>query len=273
VKNRISFTEEEIRNNKKRLNSMAERAKRRVDFLEEHRTELNTNKCYIRINSSGYRAVSLDNCYPLCGFRKHSTKKIEQVLEHCANHLTKCIKVRPERRIQNHLIKYALAHNLDLKPALGLNDTVYDELLFALDEVPLVNKNNKAVIRCDILAVGVRGKNAFPVLIELKSGRQKTELGRQLKDFCALMNDKFPNEFAKLLDNCVNRQVEMSKIGKMIMWPAPNGKTTKKTMADFEEASIDVIEYKGNPEKDVASVAFEPILLKGPSDTKCNESP
>jgi ferredoxin-thioredoxin reductase catalytic subunit len=275
VKNKISFTEKEIKKNKERLNSMAERAKERVAFLKKHWTELNTEKCYIRINSSGYRAVSLDNRCPLCGFRKHPTRKIEEMLEHCAKPSIE-YKERLERRIQSHLIKYALAHNLDLKPALGLNDTVYDELLFALDEVPLVNINNKAAIRCDILAVGVQGKNAFPVLIELKFDRQKTELGRQLKDFCALMNHKFPKEFANLLGNCVNKEVKMSKIGKMIIWPAPADETAKETMPYFEKEGIDVIEYKVNPEKDVDNRVFEPILeprlLKGPRDIKCNES-
>lgn len=272
MKSKIDLTDEVIKKNKARLELMAERAKERGAFLERHLTNLNTRKCYIRITGSGYRAVSVDNNYPLCGFRKHQVKKIELMLEHCAKDLIRSVKGRHERRIQSHLIEYALTHNLNLKPALGLDDTVYDELLFALDEVPIVNIDNKAVIRCDILTVGVRGKNTFPVLIELKSDRQKTELGRQLGDFCVLMNHKFPSQFAKLLGNCVNKEVKMSKIGKIVIWPAPDRKTERKTMPDFEKEGIDVIEYKGNPDKDVASVAFEPILLKGPRDTKCNRS-
>lgn len=259
----IILNDAAVKLNKERLNCMSKRAKKRMDFLKEHLSELNRKECYIRIAGSGFRAISLLNDSPLCGFKATGyDQDINKMLEHCSNDPTSPVKGKPEWKIQCFLIKYALSNKLDLKEVLGIN-SIYDELLFALDEVPLVNEYNKQKIRCDILAVGVQGKIAFPVLIELKPGRLKKRLTDQLNNFCDKVHDEFPNEFADLLGNCVDRKISTYKIGKMIIWPSLAGDSLEQTIPDFEKKGVDVIEYEGKPD-DVTGVVFKPLLLKGP---------
>lgn len=255
MKNEIILTATDIKCNIDRLKLMAEYAKERRDFLKGNLPKLNSKKCYIRIAGRGFRAISLHNASPLCEFKKAPyTKDIKLMLDHAKNPISQ-VEGNPERKIQCYLIKNALANDFDLKKVLGINNAIYDELLFALDEVVLVKAPNIPKIRCDILAVGVKDAVAFPVLIELKYERQKTILNDQLNVFCDKMHDIFRDEFANLLSNCVNKKVSMSKIGKMIVWPAPDGKTSQNTMPYFKKKGIDVIEY---------SIVFKPVLLKGP---------
>ncbi len=250
---------------KQRLQQMTPRAMERRDFMHDHVSGWNEN-WYIRVGGDGFRAVSLDDNHPLCGFSRDGAKRIETVRNHFKGQIMgEPIKHKPERRMQCWLIKQAFKNGLDLKTALCI-DSVYDELLFALDEVSLGDRNNKPIQRCDILAVGVCQGKAYPVLIELKPAREKTRLIEQLDGFCEEMKKDFPDYFKKILTNCVDRDVTMNKIGKMIIWPAPksNGKLTKKTLHDLKEKGIDVIEYKGDPDQHIDRVSYTPVSMQGP---------
>lgn len=237
-----------------RLEQMADRATKRRVLLNSS-SQLNPD-CYIRVCGGGYSAVSLNEVTPLMGFSQHNPKNIETILKHFKEREPRIPgRDAPERKIQNWLIKQSFHNNLDLKSPLGLDDEKYDELLFALDEISLEDHDNGNKIRCDILAVGVKNGNAFPVLIELKSGRLKTELTKQINNFERQINN-FRTGFENLLSCCVGRPVSVSEnIGKMIIWPTA-GEAGIGSIEAFNDDEIDVIEYKWDHKNEISRIRF-----------------
>ena len=245
-----------------RLKQMATRATERRDWLSNTGKSKNIDK-YIRICGESYRAVSLNEASPLMGFVKNNAKNIDTILDHFKKGEPSKINGngRPERKLQSWLIKQSLQNKLSLKSALALDDEKYDDLLFALDEVSLGDNNHQPIIRCDILAVGLQNGNAFPVLIELKSARDKARLIEQLESFVHRI-EQFRNEFEELLSNCVNKKVSASdKIGKMVIWP--KNMTARQESADqFHEKGTDVIEYDWDHISDIKNIEFSAYYSK-----------
>ncbi len=228
-----------------RLGLMTARAKERHNFLQKEKL---CQDCYIRIRGEDYRAVSLNDKTPLCGFSNRGAARLPTILVHFKTKLLPLSenvwKQKKERRIQCLIIRQALSKNGDMNSILNLNSK-YDELIFALDEVSLGDKHNQPTYRCDILAVGIKHGKAVPVLIELKSDRSQGRLIDQL-DFFSNEILKFKNEFGKLLKECVGREVMISdQIGKMLIWPL-NKQAKKDTLPKYHEREIDVVEYEWN---------------------------
>ena len=215
---------------------------------------------YIRICNDKFRAVSLKDGSPLCGFANTGAKKINTIAKHFeeANHLE---SLKPEvwvekeeRRVQAWLIKQALINNRDLLKPLGMINTDFKELLFALDEIPLgsdnnirIDKENRPIkfVRCDILAIGSIDGCYFPVQIELKYDRARKRLIEQFDNFEyeVNQNEDIQNIFNKLLKASVRRKnIKLQKkIRKIIVWPAA---ASEKTISELHEKEICVIEYK-----------------------------
>lgn len=208
---------------------------------------------YIRIGGEAYRAVSLNDDSPLCGFSDVKSMHLETIDNHFLNNIKPLdkdvLKNKEERRLQCWLIKKALINNRDIRSALDLNNSVYDELIFALDEISLGDKNHPHeekecpdIVRCDILAVGVKGSSAFPVLIELKSNRAMKVLETQLENFCKeIITHKI--EFSSLLESCTGKKVRCDKPRKMIVWPKNDSEQAITHRSELNEKKIDVIEY------------------------------
>jgi len=242
----------------KRLKQMAARAGERREWLN-NTNEPKNRDWYIRICGESYRAVSLNEASPLMGFRKAGAKKLDTILNHFEKGEASQSRKEniPERKIQCWLIKQSLNNNLKLSSALALDDKKYDQLLFALDEVSLGDNNHQPIVRCDILAVGVQNGNAFPVLIELKSARDKKRLGEQLENFVCHIKH-FSHEFEELLSCCVNKKVSVSeKIGKMIVWPESKN-AREESISEFHEEKIDVIEYEWDHNSNINCIKFTP---------------
>jgi hypothetical protein len=232
-----------------RLNKMTEWAKQRREFLANHAKEWNED-WYIRIGGNGFRAVSLNNCSPLFGFADKSDEDINEIIRQFKQNNTKNISDDldglPERRVQCWLIKQAINDKLNLKTYLGLDGSIYEDLLFVLDEASFGDKDNQPIRRLDILAVGIYGGIAYPVLIELKSKRKLGNLLYQLGEYQSEMK-QFELEFKRLFKACVNRDVNFSKYGKIMVWPkSPSGKKSRTRTVDVEgdcrEDNITVIE-------------------------------
>ncbi|MEA3222676.1 MAG: hypothetical protein U9P49_05875 [Thermodesulfobacteriota bacterium] len=202
-----------------RLNKMTEWAKQRRFFLADPPNGWGED-WYIRIGGNGYTAVSLDLEHPLLGFASGPTSDIKKVISHFEKEPKKDTPDRstPEKRAQAWLIKQAINDKLNLKTCLGLNNSIYDELLFALDEVSFGDQNNPPIRRLDILALGKCDGNHFPVFIELKSGRNLGRLLVQLKEYQEHVQ-RYKLEFEKLLSACTNEKVDLSKCGRIIVWP------------------------------------------------------
>ncbi len=243
-----------------RLNKMTKWAAQRREFLANLPEDWPKDR-YIRIGGNGFTAVSLNHDRPLLGFDSGTVKSIETVKGHFSKSIEgKPGKPTPERHVQCWLIKQAINHQLDLKGELCPDDSEYDELLFALDEVSFGDKKHPQIMRCDILAVGVHHGNNFPVLIELKSShyldRPHGLLG-QLQDYQDGMK-KFKPQIETLLKNCVNKKVDFSKCGKIIIWPRlSSGKVSNKTFDKCKEESVGIIQYTWNHNANIENIKFE----------------
>lgn len=168
--------------------------------------EVEGKKRYVRINSSNFRAVSLDEKNP-CGHlltterKKVSGKILESALSDAKNfrHINhETGNTKPEHRVQASIIWQALTDPRGLPTVLKIADRV-DALWFVTDELSL------PPVRADVIMLGERDGRFFPVFIELKSVRT-TDVAVQLinaskiavtvsEDFCKFLSaatDKHP---------------------------------------------------------------------------------
>lgn len=241
-----------------RLNKMAEWAKQRRDFLVAPPKGWKKD-WYIRIGGNGFTAVSVNDESPQIGFNPGAKprQEISKLLDDFKRTPVPPRRKTPEKRIQSLLIRQAINQQEDMKELKGLG---YDRLLFALDEVALGDPKHPPKLVCDILAIGVQGSNAYPVLIELKSSHQligKHGLLGQLQDYQVEMKE-FKPEFEALLNNCVNREVDFSKCVKVIIWPRlPSGKVSEKTFDECKKESVGIIQYTWDHRSDIENIKFE----------------
>jgi hypothetical protein len=211
--------------------------------------KLHDNDGYLRVNGSGYRAVSVHPKSPLCQFSSSGTPDLDEALAHFRNRPREIASLeshpRPERQLQAHLIREALRHDGDLLAALGPG-LPFDRLLFAVDEVPL----DGGAIRCDMLAVGIRGKVATPVLIELKYGRLLKELVDQLGAFEELVW-RHDAAFRELLGVATGAAVSMDHLHFLIVWPkagASAGEGSQRTRKALELAGALAVGFTKDPQ-------------------------
>lgn len=266
--NITTATEEVICKRLKIMTEMVSELRQCKDFsLKEHAQRDN----YVRIRGESYRAVSLLDCYPLCGISKTGSRKLATVLGHFKKAVHSNSKPeldatvltnKKERHLQCWLVREALLNDGSLMKPLNLGKEHFDELWFALDEVSIGDKNHPIeelapkitlipeqkgkrinAVRCDILAVGVIGKEVFPVVIELKSERAKVRLDNQLQNFENIIkHEHFEPYFVELLEACTGLKIN-STCRKIIIWPE---KCSHKTLFQIHKNGIDLIEYFGS---------------------------
>jgi hypothetical protein len=255
-----------------RLTKMTEWAKRRRDYIADHRNELKED-WYIRIGGNGYRAVSLDLEHPLLGFASSSTNNIETAITHFQRKLrNKPRRCTPERRAQAWLIKQAINGKLSLKTYLGLDGRLYEELLFALDEVSFGDKYHLPILRFDILAVGICDSGNFPVFIELKSDRELGQLHTQLRMYQDQVKPYEP-EFKELLKACVDREVNLSKYGRIIVWPkSTGGRVPPRVESECDRHKVTIIESDTHDWSDLTDFSFHPYKRVYPPTPYIGES-
>ena len=197
-----SVNYEEIKN---KLVKMAKLAAERMS-TGAYSFEVNGKKRYVRINSSKFRAVSLDAENP-CGHLVRDKKPVGvKMLEsarsdaadrHCENHNPG--NKKPEHRVQAFVIWQALTNPRGLPKVLGIERYV-DALWFVTDELSL------PPIRADIIMLGERGGLYFPVFIELKHGRT-TEVERQLNGAVKIATE-VSKEFRQFLSDATGKPIE-----------------------------------------------------------------
>ena len=205
---------------------------------------------YIRINGESMRAVSLADGAALCQYHTTSNNDASKVIAHF-NGQPKILDLtgknkKPERRLQAYLIKQALMNNRSLlgSHALHCLNCMFDELLFALDEVSFGDnklkvspnvKKSPAIVRLDLLAVGIKDGIAFPVIIELKTDRHLKRLGEQLANAEAELveNNERILAVTELLNSVTVAGIKAynkdSNICKILVWPRPLVKESKLT--------------------------------------------
>lgn len=247
--------DETIRNRLAKMTGWAEERRR---FMADHRNELQED-WYIRIGGNGYTAVSLDCERPLLGFASGPTTNIRTAVRHFHNKPRNTPRrSTPEKCAQAWLIKHAINHRLNLRTCLGLEGSIYDKLLFALDEVSFGDRNQRPTERLDILAVGISNGKAFPVFIELKSERSLGRLITQL-DMYQKQVKRCEREFEKLLHACTNIKVDLPAYGRIMVWPkSRSGRVSDRIEADCAKHKVTVIESDTHSWDGIRDFSFRP---------------
>lgn len=222
---------------------------------------------YIRIKGESLRAVSLNDLSPLCGFGKSgNARAVATVIRHFEDEGRIPVKLaeadhgrKKERRLQSYIIKQALLSQRNLlgNTSLGCIGKEFDKLVFALDEVSFGDNNNSPVIRCDLLAVGQRGGEIFPAVIELKSNRELDRLDEQLENATRHIEKTYEN-VKELLEVVTGLKLNSQRVEKILVWPSPNGKESRETTR-FRQDNPDIkfIEYSPVSYRTLSEVKFE----------------
>lgn len=231
--------------------ALARLAKFATTRLENAAFKLHQNDGYVRVSAGGFRAVCVSDAAPLCEFGASTVARINTALDHLASAVppSATAQAKLERRLQAHIIRAALSSGLDLLPVLGPG-LPFEKLLFALDEVPLnLGESHEAGgIRCDLLAVGISSGRSEPVVIELKWGRQLTQLRHQLDGFSALVT-AHRRAFEKLLGAAVGNfgNISASRVHQIIVWPrsADAGSAgSARARAELRSASVSAVGFQ-----------------------------
>lgn len=230
-----------------------------------------TNDKYIRILGESCRAVSLNDLSPLCGYGGTGSKVVSNVIKHFDDAKREPIKLagddwkkKKERRLQSWIIKQGLMNGRDLlqSPIFNCLKTHFDELLFALDEVSFGDNNHNLpkIVRCDLLAVGVKGNNVFPVVIELKSNRALGDLIMQLAN-AEKEIDSHSNEIGELMKSLTKKNISDFAVRKVLVWPAATIGESKGTAEIRTNSDVIFVEYSPkdfkHPEEMVFSLPLE----------------
>ncbi|MBN3751780.1 hypothetical protein G3N95_02430 [Paraburkholderia sp. Tr-20389] len=121
---------------------------------------------------------------------------------------------KPEHRVQAGLIREALMAPASLPKMLDC-EALLDQLIFVSDEFRLDD------IRADVIALGRKGDDYFPVLIELKAVRSLTRVLEQLERITDRLNQA-PEATVAFFSAASG--VDASRIGtsalRMLIWPA-----------------------------------------------------
>ncbi len=265
VKKDISETESRLRDRLDRMKKMADELNK-LEIVELAKLDR-----YIRIGGESFRAVSLREDYPLCGCAKSGTRQLATI----DRHFKKCegklpmhvLEKKKERKLQCWIIKQSLINNRNMMIFLNKAKGCFDELVFALDEVSLGDKKNPVAkinglrlngspmaVRCDLLAVGSKDGKTFPVLIELKSSRNKKDLIAQIDNFAELIC-RFKDCFIPLLETCTGLQINDYNPRKIIVWPTPQQQNsiTQKHLNFLTNIGISILEYNDSVENNISS--------------------
>ena len=258
---------------KERFELMTKRAETLHVRKDTDALKLANEDKYIRICGESYRGVSLNDKSPLIGIGD-GAKKSETVLKHFKEKQAKILpdkvwKSKEERRVQAWLIKQALTNHRSLLVPLGLKSH-FEELLFCLDEVSLGDNKHERddsqdrpkIVRSDILALGLRGGEYFPVLIELKYKRELDRLIDQLDNFIhdITCNSSVKDVFKNLLRTCsgVKETATLSNdFMKIIVWPKSKN-PLKSTIEKLNSKGVLEIEYEFSEDEynDIGKWAF-----------------
>jgi len=185
------------------------------------------NQCYIRVSSSGFRAVSISHQFPCKSVVDQTGKKLperdsfvlafEDAQCPVGSERKELGKNQPEHSLQAFILRKSLfdpAGIENLPELLGIKELA-DELHFVSDELKMAD------IRSDLIFVGKDANGYFPVLIELKCKRYAARLKEQLVDIHDFVTD-YPDEFKNIFSYATGidpRCIDLDRCIKLAVWP------------------------------------------------------
>jgi hypothetical protein len=242
---------------------VTEHIKSRVKRGEEWHSEIKKHKDlakasrYIRILGRKFRPVSISDVNP-CG---HLRNKNDEEIKSCdtlEEAITKAGSAterkpganKPEHQVQAFLIRAALQNVLQFgrfhRELPDFSD-VFDELIFITDELSMRNGE----VRADIVAMGGRDGQFFPVFIELKNHRGLTELIKQVNDACEALwkIDHARDPFRRFLSAVSG--VPLEKIDqeenaakKLLIWPKSPSGNEAETVNEARKSGILIVDFE-----------------------------
>ena len=198
---------------------------------------------YIRVGGDKYRPVSIHSDNP-CGSLKRlnsseseigGTKSLDTAFKNALAAAPADAKKpgnkKPEHVVQAGLIHHALLHGMLLNGRLNGFSKFFDELIFVTDELKAGD------IRADIIALGGKGGNYFPVFIELKSIRSMRVIEQLIvaQQKAAEVKSSFIEMLVKGTGKTA-KSISFDKYKLLVVWPeARSGKgkaSAAKVVAD-----------------------------------------
>jgi hypothetical protein len=146
----------------------------------------------------------------------------------------------PEKRLQSFFIRDAQTHG---RKMAAINSACADgtELEFVTDEIAMPLSGTE--MKCDVLALRRDGGRSTPVLLELKSERDLTELVRQVTGYAALI-DAHADLFAELYGALLGERVVFDgPTEKWIVWPPPPSGRSRRN-PELAANAIRVVVYR-----------------------------
>jgi len=169
-----------------------------------------------------------------------------------AKHCTEPPKrVTPEKELQSYLISESYKNKRMIKP---LNDTQkhLDNLTFITDEIALPAQSNKIV--CDLLALRMTNLDCIPVVIELKSKRDRRIIN-QVNNYSMIVNDH-KDKFEMLFSEILGKEIKFtSACDKWIVWPGITNKGTGELDIEPREHEL--------KEKGITAVTYQKSSTSG----------
>ncbi len=232
---------------KEKLVRMTDKAAKRM-AARVYWFEVKGKRRYVRINSSGFRAVSLDSENPcgrlVRGDKKVGSKILESALKDAKDDSCNNPRLgngKPEHKVQASIIWDALTNPKGLPETLKITSYA-DSLWFVTDELSL------GVIRADVIMLGELNGRFFPVFIELKYGRS-TEVGTQVKEAFKLASKHTP-EFCSFLAAATGKladKIEMKNAVLLVIWGSIAGKERPEAQQMRKENILTVCHSEEKP--------------------------
>lgn len=159
---------------------------------------------------------------------------------HCVD-VVKRKQKTPEKRLQSWLVSHAIRHGRQICLPGGDSERT-ETLLFITDELPLDDDDGKK-IQCDLLAFRTAdGETGVPVVIELKSEREKKRLIDQVAGFASLV-EEHAEDFEHLYGAVLGHDVLFTAPPEQwVVWPPVTGHPGRAA-SEFEGWGIKVIRY------------------------------
>ena len=208
---------------------------------------------YVRVNGAGLRPVSISKENPCGALRvtggdsagkvirtRRTIDNLADILRD-ATHATRSPdgmelwQRKKEHRVQAWLITEALLRPDRLPAELHL-DNVCDELRFVTDEIALNG------IRADVILLARKGREWFPIFIELKAGRDLKVVIGQLESIARLVAAEDVREvFRELLSACTDVSASAIRIEharRMVIWARPKGQPSRELASRLGDALV-----------------------------------
>lgn len=228
------------------LDAVANWAARIRDQLA-HLLERRNGEVHFRPSSGGIAMVGLLHDRPQRG--KRSITNLARLAAdfdaEFALHCVDCDQGRPtpEKQLQSFLIADAYRHDRRMAVLEAASASTVSPVLleFITDELVIPTNNGKVV--CDLLALRTADHATIPVVVELKSARDKARLVVQVEGYADFV-DAHADGYAQIYSALLGRPVEFAApCERWIVWPSA-GPGPDRHEAELGTRGIRVVTYE-----------------------------